>query len=148
MAWVSEIMVRNSLVAEVASVCRLGFIRTHGVHYTTTVLLSVPCLRKANKNLALQNGEIACRKCHDFPFTYQCSKESHYVDSLYKRMAAGEGHSWKEVKRAMSFWKHGNQERAKEAKGETTKEMKKLRKFVTLPFIFILVNISADKEIC
>lgn len=60
-----------------------------------------PVCGKRVRTLHFKNAEIACRICHNL--TYESCNESHHFDSLYKRMAAGEGYSWKDVKRALSL---------------------------------------------
>jgi hypothetical protein len=78
-----------------------------------------PLCGKRMRTLHFKNAEIACRICHDL--TYQSCNESHYFDSLYKRMAAGERFSWKEVKKAMLFWKKEAKRGPKRPRGRPRK---------------------------
>jgi hypothetical protein len=78
-----------------------------------------PVCGRRMRTLHFKSAEIACRICHDL--TYESCNESHYFDSLYKRMATGERYSWKEVKKAMLFWKKEAKREPKRPRGRPRK---------------------------
>jgi hypothetical protein len=84
-------------------------------------LFLCPICGRRMRTLYFKNAEIACRLCHRL--TYESCIESHRFDSLYKHMAAGETYSWREIKRAMSFWKREARQEPKRRRGRPRKNL-------------------------
>ncbi len=78
-----------------------------------------PVCGRRVRTLHFKNAEIACRTCHDL--TYESCNEFHYFDSLYKRMAAGLGYSWQDVKRMMFLMKRQARKEPKRPRGRPRK---------------------------
>jgi hypothetical protein len=82
-------------------------------------LFLCPICGRRVRTMHFKGLEIACRICHDL--TYTSCNESHYFDKLYKRMAAGEKYSWKEVKQAINFYKREARMKPRKPRGRPRK---------------------------
>lgn len=91
-------LTRGDVRESVTTTVRFQTTTGRGVRYW----LSCPdCDRRAGA-LYLPPGArtFACRTCHDL--TYRSCQESRQFDGLFRRLAAGSGADWRDMKRALS----------------------------------------------